>query len=80
MDLEDNNGGIMFKLIVGEIDAGGGWKGALYWDEEERLVKEVKAHDSEPGLHEFTIPIDDFDPEIYGEHGNKFLELIGETE
>jgi len=67
-----------YRLVVSDIDAGGGTLIDLYYDEDTQTVKEVKTVGGEE-IGTFELRRDEFDPEVYGEAGKEFLRGIGEA-
>jgi len=68
-----------YKLIVSNIEASPNAKIDLYYDRILSKVKEVKIFDS--GAETTTeFPLDDFDPEIYGNKGYEFEHLLARLE
>ncbi len=65
---------MLMLLVIADIDAGGGAVIDLSYDVDERRVKEEKTIDNEVITTEF--PFDEFDPAIYGEQGQEFLDKV----
>jgi len=64
-----------YKLIISDIDAGGGATIDLHYDDQINKVKEEKTlADKKVLIFEFSI--DDFDPGNYGDEGAEFLSKI----
>jgi len=66
-----------YELIISDIETGGGAIIDLYYDYDGEVVKEEKIF-AEGVKSVIEFDLDDFDPEIYGYHGEDFLEKIGE--
>ena len=65
-----------FELIISDIDAGGGDNIDLYFDAENMRVKEEKNFvDGSTTTNEYHF--EDFEEDVYGEHGQEFLDKIG---
>ena len=64
-----------YKLIIADIDAGGGATIDLYYDKETSKVKEEKILADKTVLS-VELTIDGFDPENYGDEGAEFLKKI----
>jgi hypothetical protein len=62
-----------FRLMVSDIKAGGGTTIDLYFNG--KMIKEVKTFD-DGAKTETLISQEDFDAELYGEAGQRFLDSI----
>jgi hypothetical protein len=63
------------KTIISGIQAGGGATIALAYDKESNEVEEVKTLDDGTTISA-RFHMDHFDPEVYGNAGESFLDLI----
>ena len=63
------------NLVIANIDAGGGAVIDLYYDIDERRIKEEKIlADGKVVTTEFEF--DEFEPELYGTQGQEFLDKV----
>jgi len=64
-----------YKLIISDIDAGGGATIDLYYDKQTGKVKEEKAF-ADKTILSVELTVDEFDPDNYGDEGAEFLKKI----